>query len=64
MPASSIARPTKIYPNLNFGLKSNHLATLETMHVAVKPVWGTLKTKLLFQWLALFLLGVIKWFLM
>jgi hypothetical protein len=28
IPSSSIARPSKIYPNSFFGLKINHLATL------------------------------------
>jgi hypothetical protein len=33
MSTSSIARPSKIYPNLDFGLKIYHQATLDVSHV-------------------------------
>jgi hypothetical protein len=35
IPAFSIARPSKIYPNWDFGLKINHLATLLSEPVVV-----------------------------
>jgi hypothetical protein len=35
---SSIARPSKVYPNLDFGLRTNHLATL------MGTCWNSLST--------------------
>jgi hypothetical protein len=43
MPTSSIARPSKNNPNLAFGLKIYHLATLVEMHL-----WKMGKLKILF----------------